>query len=201
MIGGRGHASFWPHFDLTWNSISLHFHAVMHHHMDLGTWFGTYVNMKYKYQISQSSTQPEQNRWRSWCSSSNGNYHWYKRLNKMEACGSAVRWITFSVVDEGLIRGAAKELHLHGRAKSAAAGWLVCKEAKEAAGSVRPSSRQIRRLRALAIWFLARYVRRAHTLHTSFVRDDDAGLKRRAAAQLKVFVLTQVVVEVEVHYR
>ena len=68
-----------------------------------------------------------------------------------------------------------------------------------AAGSVRPSSRQIRRLRALAIWFLARYVRRAHTLHTSFVRDDDddAGLKRRAAAQLKVFVLTQV----EVHYR
>ena len=68
-----------------------------------------------------------------------------------------------------------------------------------AAGSVRPSSRQIRRLRALAIWFLARYVRRAHTLHTSFVRDDDAGLKRRAAAQLKVFVLTQVVVEV--HYR
>ena len=32
----------------------------MHHHMDLGTWFGTYVNMKYKYQISQSSTQPEQ---------------------------------------------------------------------------------------------------------------------------------------------
>ena len=65
-----------------------------------------------------------------------------------------------------------------------------------AAGSVRPSSRQIRRLRALAIWFLARY---EPTLHTSFVRDDDAGLKRRAAAQLKVFVLTQV--EVEVHYR
>ena len=133
MIGGRGHASFWPHSDLTWNRISPHFHAVMLHHMDLGTWFGTYVNITYKQQISQSSTQPEQNRWRSWCSSSNGNYHWYQRLNKMEACGSAVRWITFSVVDEGLIRGAAKELHLHGRAKSAA-GWLVCKEA--AAGSV-----------------------------------------------------------------
>ena len=60
MIGGRGHASFWPHSDLTWNSISLHFHAVMHHHMDLGTWFGTYSNITYKQQISQSSTQPEQ---------------------------------------------------------------------------------------------------------------------------------------------
>ena len=60
MIGGRGHASFWPHSDLTWNRISPHFHAVMLHHMDLGTWFGTYVNITYKQQISQSSTQPEQ---------------------------------------------------------------------------------------------------------------------------------------------